>query len=281
MSFKHVIKLFILISVVLVFLLIFGFLIELFLGPGPVHSINDCIKNQNKNYHEIYELTCSSEDGYALSNSDWDLLEKLVNLKKIQLIGIGTRDTAQQIFSELAKLKKIETVEIVDSKIGEIDKLGEIENLKSLSIIGNSGGGSWFTVNDLDLLGTDERFDKIQSLSLKFINIEDIPNLSRLSNLQNLSISGKSLHRINPDSVKWENLKTFEISMNNVTTIDEGIVMRLINLESLDISYSNITDLHFVLNLPNLHSLKYAGRNNVDMECIKAHPNYTNEWSYN
>ena len=108
---------------------------------GPKYSINDCIKKQNKNYDEIYELTCTSEEGYALISGDWDLIEKLVNLKKIQLIGIEKEDDAQQIFSELTKLKKLETVEIVDSKIGKISKLGEIENLKTLSIIGNSGGG--------------------------------------------------------------------------------------------------------------------------------------------
>jgi len=250
---------------------------------GPKYSINDCIKKQNKNYDEIYELTCTSEEGYALISGDWDLIEKLVNLKKIQLIGIEKEDDAQQIFSELTKLKKLETVEIVDSKIGKISKLGEIENLKTLSIIGNSGGGSWFTVQDLDLLGMDSRFDKIESLTLKHINIKDLPNLSKLPNLQKLSISGKTLERINPDTVRWENLRFLEISGTNVTTIDEIIVERLINLQVLDISYSCITDVNFILNIPSLHSFIYAGHSskNVDMECIKAHPNYTNEWSHN
>ena len=91
------------------------------------------------------------------------------------------------------------------------------------------------------------------------------------------------MDRIDPDAVKWENIKSLEISQTNITDIDKSIVERLVNLQVLDISYSCITDINFVLNIPTLQSFVYAGNRskNVDMECIKAHPNYTNEWSYN
>ncbi|MBO5349152.1 MAG: hypothetical protein J6A89_04970 [Clostridia bacterium] len=246
-------------------------------------SINDCIRNQNKNYTDIYELTCIPGNDTTLLGSDYDLLGELVNLEKIKFVGIADESDAQKFFSELSGLKKLNTVEIEDSKVGMIDKLGEITNLNSLSIIGNSGGGDWFTIKDLNLLGTDSRFNKLQSLTLKYINMETIPNLSELTNLQELSISGYDINRIDADVVNWENLTSLKISNTSVTVLDNSIVDRLNNLQLLDISHTFIRDVNFVLNLPNLKSFLYANHSfqNVDMECLKNHPNYAEKWSVN
>lgn len=247
----------------------------------PQNSINDCIRKQNKDYADIYELTCDPGDDVALSGNDYELLGKLVNLKKIKFIGIGDETEAQKFFSELSDLKKLNTVEIVDSHVGKIDKLGEIENLKTLSIIGSSGGGDCFSIKDLNLLGTDSRFNKLQSLTLKDIEMKTIPNLSELPNLQELSISGYAINRIDADAVKWENLISLEISGTHVTVLDNSIVCRLNNLQLLDISYSFINDVNFVLDLPKLQNFLYKHHSlqNVDMECLKSHPNYTEKWS--
>lgn len=250
-------------------------------SSGPKYSINDCIRKLDQNFEDIDQLTCSSEDGYALISGDWDLLEKLVNLEKIKLIGIANEADAQKIFSKLSVLKKLNTVEIVDSKIGKIDKLGEIENLKILSIIGSSGGGDWFSINDLNLLGTDSRFNNLRSLTLKYIEMKTLPNLSELPNLQELSISGYDINRIDNDAVRWEQLISLEITETHVTSFDNSIVRRLNNLQTLDISYSFISDVNFVLDLPKLQSFLYKHHSlqNVDMDCLKRHPNYIEKWS--
>ena len=201
-------------------------------------SINTCIEQLNMNYEDIYELTCDPSDNVSLLSTDYGLLKKLVNLEKIKLVGIGSEDDAQKFFTELTKLKKLNTVEIVDSHIGSIDKLGDIENLVNLNIIGNIGGGVWFGIEDIELLGSDERFNELQSLSLKFINLDKVPNLKRLTKLDSLAISGQEIIYIDENVVNWDHLTSLEISNTSVSLIDANIVKQLQNLRFLDISYS-------------------------------------------
>lgn len=247
---------------------------------GVSRSLNDYIKQQNKDYADIYELNCIPGSDAAILGNDYNLLRELVNLEKIKFVGILTEEDAQNFFAELSGLKKLTTVEIEDSHVGMIEKLGEIEKLKNLSIIGNTGGGVWFQIKDLDLLGTDSRFNKLQSLTLNYIEMEEIPNLSELPNLQKLSVSGYEINRIDTDAVNWENLISLEIRSTSVTALDDSIVDRLNNLQSLDISYNRISDVDFVLDLPNLQDFLYAGHNylSIDMDCIKEHPNYNETW---
>ncbi len=243
-------------------------------------SINTCIKQLNMNYEEIYELTCNPSDNVSLLSTDYDLLEKLVNLEKIKLVGIGSKDDAQKFFSELTKLKRLKAVEIVDSHIGSIDKLGDIENLVNLNIIGNIGGGVWFGIEDIELLGSDERFNELQSLSLKFINLDKIPNLKKLKELDSLAISGYEITSIDENVINWDQLISLEISNTSVSLIDANIVKQLQNLRFLDISYSKFENVGFVNDLPKLEDFKYKGYStyDVDVECLKTHPNYKETW---
>lgn len=243
-------------------------------------SINTCIEQLHMNYEDIYELTCDPSDNVSLLSTDYDLLEKLVNLEKIKLVGIGSKDDAQKFFSELTKLKKLKTVEIVDSHIGSIDKLGDIENTVNLSITGNIGGGVWFSIEDIELLGSDERFDELQSLSLKFINLEKIPNLKRLKELDSLAVSGQEITSVDENMVNWDKLTFLEISNTAVSSIDPDVVKQLKKLNSLDISYSKFKDVYFINELPELESFKCSGYStyDVDVECLKKHPNYKDNW---
>lgn len=49
-------------------------------------------------YEDIYELTCNPSDNVSLLSTDYDLLEKLVNLEKIKLVGIGSEEYAPNFF---------------------------------------------------------------------------------------------------------------------------------------------------------------------------------------
>ncbi len=246
-------------------------------------SINTCIDVLNVNYEEIYDLTCNPSDNVSLLSTDYDLLGELVNLEKIKLVGIGSKDDAQNFFVELTKLKNLKTVEIVDSAIGSIYELGNIENLTNLSIIGNAGGGARFSIEDIELLGTDERFSKLQSLSLKFINLETIPNLNNLNELSSLAVSGREITSIDKNIANWKNLITFEISSTSVSSIDADIVKQLQNLQILDVSYSPFGSVSFVTDLSNLKVFKCRGysMNAADAEYLKQHPNYKDDWLNN
>lgn len=246
-------------------------------------SVNSCIQQLNTNYEDIRELNCDPGSEVSLLGADYDLLGKLVNLEKIRFVGIAKDDDAQNFFSALSDLKKLKTVEIVDSKIGSIDKLGDLIGLETLNIYGNPGGGSWFTIDDIDLLGTDERFSNLNSLSLKFINLSEIPDLRKLTKLESFSVSGNDITSIAPDSLNWENLKSLDLSLTSVSSFDEAIAEKMMHLSSLNLSYTKISDLNFVLKMPELkdfvyacHSVSYA-----DTECLMSHPNYTDKWSAN
>ena len=245
-------------------------------------DINGMIKSQGKKYEDIYELTCDLGDDASISSKHFELLGKLVNLEKIKFVGIASDDDAQRFFSKLSELKKLHTVEIVDSShVEKIDKLGDIENLKNLSIIGRRYGGTKsYVIKDLDLLYKDSRFRKIESLTLKHVKTDRLPNLTRLTGLKKLSISGDKIKELDEDAVNWEQLETLELYDSDISSIDKSIVSRLTNLQTLDISYSKITDVSFVLDLPKLKNFKCLRHNKrgIDVTCLRKHPNYNKNW---
>lgn len=239
------------------------------------NSIGDCIDKENKNYEDIYELKCIANQDSVLSTKGHEKLAKLVNLKKITFIGLPSGDGYTKIFEELSKLEKLTTVEICDSNNISIDKIGNIKNLKDLTI-----NGTGFKIKDLQLINMDSRFSGLQSLTLKNIDLYDLPRLDNLKNLQSLCISDYKLSSLDEQAVIWEKLVSLDISDTSITEINENIVNRFDNLESLNISYSKITDLKFVLNIQKLREFKYYQHsiNGVDVNCLKVHPNYRDEW---
>lgn len=238
-------------------------------------SIGDCIDKESKNYEDIYELKCIANQDSVLSTKGHEKLAKLVNLKKVTFIGLPSGDGYTKIFEELSKLENLTTIEICDSNNISIDKIGNIKNLKSLTI-----DGTGFKIKDLQLINTDSRFSSLQSLTLKNIDLYELPRLDNLKNLQILCISDYKLSSLDEQAVIWENLVSLDISSTSITEIDENIVNRLDNIESLNISYSKITDLKFVPNIPKLREFKYYKHSitGVDVSCLKIHPNYKDEW---
>ena len=219
-------------------------------------TINDCINQTSQNYDEIRELVCDPGSDVALLGHDYDLLSKLTNLETITIVGISDASDAQNFFEELTKLKKLTSVNIVDSPIGSIRKLADIRSLSSLCIRSNPYGGARFKIDDIDLLGTEGSFKNLKSLELYDVQIETLPDLSELTELKSLSIS------------------------TNIHSIDKEIINKLYNLKALDVSYCNITDISFVLNLPKLEEFSYLGHDThgIDLKCLNEHPNYDEAW---
>lgn len=238
-------------------------------------SIGDCIDKENKNYEDIYELKCIANQDSILCIKGYEKLAKLVNLKKITFIGLPSGDDATKIFEELSKLENLTTIEICDSNNISINKIGNIKKLKSLTI-----NGTGFKIKDLQLINTDSRFSGLQSLTLRNIDLYDLPRLDNLKNLQSLCISDYKLSSLDEQAVIWEKLVSLDISSTSITEIDKNIINRFKNIESLNISYSRITDLKFVLNIPNIKEFKYYKHsiNGVDVSCLKGHSNYRDEW---
>ena len=213
-------------------------------------TINDCINQTSQNYDEIRELVCDPA-------SD-----------------------AQNFFEELTKLKKLTSVNIVDSPIGSIRKLADIRSLSSLCIRSNPYGGARFKIDDINLLGIEGSFKNLKSLELYDVQIETLPDLSELTELKSLSISGADFTELDDESVNWENIVSLNINSTNIHSIDKQIINKLYNLKALDVSYCNITDISFVLNLPKLEEFSYLGHDTheIDLKCLNEHPNYDEAW---
>lgn len=243
-------------------------------------TINDCINQTSQNYDEIRELVCDPGDNVALFGHDYDLLSKLTNLETITIIGISDAADAQNFFEELTKLEKLTSVTIVDSPIGSIRKLADIKSLSSLCIKSNPYGVSRFKIDDIELLGTTGSFKNLKSLELYDAQIEVLPDLSELTELESLSISGADFSKLDYESVNWENIVYLNISSTSINSIDKKLINNLYNLKTLDVSYCNITDVSFVLNLPELQEFLYLGHSTsgADLECLKEHPNYDEVW---
>lgn len=243
-------------------------------------TINDCINQTSQNYDEIRELVCDPGSDVALLGHDYDLLSKLTNLETITIVGISDASDAQNFFEELTKLKKLTSVNIVNSPIGSIRKLADIRSLSSLCIRSNTYGGARFKIDDIDLLGTEGSFKNLKSLELYDVQIETLPDLSELTELKSLSISGADFTKLDDESVNWENIVSLNINSTNIHSIDKEIINKLYNLKALDVSYCNITDISFVLNLPKLEEFSYLGHDTygIDLKCLNEHPNYDEAW---
>lgn len=239
-------------------------------------SINDCIKQTKQDLDEIRELVCNADSvEFSLSGQDYDLLGKLPNLESVTIRVIGSASTAQNFFRELTKLKKLSSVTLFNIPGCSIKRLGDIEGLSSLCI-----EKARYPITDLELLGTYGSFKNLKSLKLYRIQLEALPDLSGLRELESLAIHDLFLTRLEPDCVNWENLVSLDVTRTRISSLDGEIVGRLCNLTTLDLSRGRVTDVSFVLDLPKLKSFSYRGHvsHGVDLERLREHPNFNEDW---
>ena len=245
-----------------------------FLGDS---AINDFIDSEGEDLDEITELVCDPGEDRCLSSSRYDKLGKLKNLEKVTLVGIGYEEDAKNFFEELTKLDDLKTVIIKDSRIGSIGKLTEIKGLEELRIILGTYASDSFKPDDLDELND---LDNLRILDLQNVFRDELPDFRGLENLEELTISSYDITELPYDTANWSNLKYLSISATNISSIDDRIISELTDLKELDVSYSKIKDVSFVLELPELEDFSYKmhSHNEVDMEVLKDHNNFDESW---
>lgn len=240
-------------------------------------AINDFIDSESKDLDEITELVCDPGEDRCLSSSRYDKLGKLKNLEKITLVGIGFEEDAQNFLEELTKLDDLKTVIIKDSRIGSIDKLTEIKGLEELRIILGTYATDSYKLNDL---GELNELKNLRVLDLQNVFRDELPDLRGLDNLEELTISSYDITELPYDTANWSSLKYLSISATKISSIDDRIISELTDLKELDVSYSKISDVSFVLELPELEVFTYKmhSQNEVDMEILKDHNNFDESW---
>ena len=243
-------------------------------GPS---AVNDFIDLTDKDLDEITELVCDPGEDACISGSNYDKLGKLENLESVTIVGIGSETDAQNIIEELTKLDNLKAVTFKDSRIGSVSKLKEIKGLEELHIITGIYSGSRYKIDDLDEL-TD--IGTLRVLDLQNVFPDGMPDLSEADNLEELTISSYDIREIPYEYVNWSKLKYLSFRATGISGLDERIVRELDNLESLDISYSKIEDVSFVIDLPQLKEFVYRKHSACDanVDILKQHPNYDESW---
>lgn len=243
-------------------------------------SINDFIEQQEQAPDKITELVCVPDSDTSIRSSDYDKLSKLTSLESITLKAIGSAEDAQNFFSQLAQLPRLKSVRLEYSRIGSVSKLAEIQNLQELHIVADTYGGKSFRIDDIDKLGEKGCFTGLKILELRNMQLETMPDMSELKNLEELSISGYDLSWLDYECFCWSGLTSLDLSATGLSELDSRIVSDLKELKKLDISWSKISDVSFVLDLPELEDFSYRlhSHNGTDLEILKKHPNFREQW---
>ena len=242
---------------------------------GP-RAVNDFIDLTGKDLDEITELVCDPGEDACISSSRYDKLGKLKNLESVTFVGIAYETDAQNIIEELTKLDNLKSVTIKDSRVGSISKLKDIKSLEELNLIAGIYSGDRYKISDLDEL---YEMKNLRVLDLQNV-FQDVPVLRGLDNLEKLTLSSYDMHEVPYETANWGRLKYLSFRATGISKIDDRIVSELNSLETLDISYSGIEDVSFVLNLPGLKEFSYRKHSvhEVDMDVLKQHPNYNEAW---
>ena len=243
-------------------------------GPS---AVNDFIAQTGEDLDEITELVCDPGEDNSISSGHYDKLGKLKNLESVTFVGIGFEEDAQNFFEELAKLDNLKSVTIKGSRIGSVSKLKDIENLEELHIITGVYSGDRYKINDLDEL---TKIKNLRVLDLQNVFPEEVPDLRGIDNLEELTLSSYDMNEVPYETANWSKLKYLSFRATGISVIDDRIISELNNLETLDISYSSIEDVGFVLELPELKEFSYRKHSvhAVNMDVLKQHANYDDSW---
>lgn len=242
-------------------------------GPS---AVNDFIDLTGKDLDEITELVCDPCEDACISSTRYDKLGKLKNLESVTFVGIAYETDAQNIFNELAKLDNLKSVTIKGSRVGSISKLKHIKSLEELHLITGIYSDDRYKISDLDEL---YEIKNLRVLDLQNV-FQEVPVLRGVDNLEELTLSSYDMHEVPYETANWGRLKYLSFRASSISNVDDRIVSELKSLETLDISYSGIEDVSFVLDLPGLKELSYLKHSvhEVDMDVLKQHPNYDESW---
>jgi len=222
------------------------------------------------------EVTSSGE--YVNSNaiSDFSHLEKLTNLKKLNLVGMsGLRDvsalasltnleelhltsTAVSDVSALASLTQLETLHLTSTAVSDVSALASLTNLEVLflpstavsdvSALASLTNLKWLlldstAVSDVSALAS---LTQLETLHLGRTDVSDVSALASLTNLKRLYLSDTGVSDITA-LVSLTNLKWLLLDSTDVSDI--AVLAHLKNLERLSLNRTAVSDVSPLLGL--------------------------------
>lgn len=183
----------------------------------------------------------------------------------------------------IENFSKLKTLDIKGCRIKSI-KYIPYENLTKLAISNVDEIGDFSSISNFSKLYnleiTDGGLDKIpeeiyklnntlRNLTIKNNKLEDITNISNLSNLIDLNISGNKITDITP-ICNLTNIKTLYISNNKITDISCLSNLKLINFYAEDNEISDISALNgMTISYLSLKNNNIKDISNINMDKMK------------
>ena len=198
-----------------------------------------------------------------------DELEGITELESLNLWGNNLTledEKSQQILSSMTKLK---TLTLYGNKLTNIKAINNLKNLKSLNIGGDGN-------NKVNLKEIEDIISNLSSLNVTTENLKTIVNCD-VNKIVKLKLAGGGFKEI-PDLSKFTNLTELSI-VNNTDIVNIDSVSNIYSLKSLNLSNCNLHDKMIDFSrLTNLTSLTVSNNTlwSEDLENLKTLRNNTN-----
>lgn len=157
-----------------------------------------------------------------------------------------------QVFPEvLSNLKELKTLSISQNSVTQFPPLS-LPKLERLYM-------KYLFLTDFP---SGVEFPALKKLGLDYIPFEEFPKaVLNLTNLESLSYTGNELEEIPLEISNLVNLKTLNFWSNNIREIPSGTLDQLVNLETLTLSYNELSSFPNLQGLTNLYSLGLKSNN--------------------
>ncbi|MEG3691791.1 COR domain-containing protein [Vibrio coralliirubri] len=235
-----------------------------------IGDVNSCLNLETlkisfegnlKSLNEISNLTnlttLKLEDCYQLEK-----ISGIDNFKLLEKLKISSCDKILDLagIEFLSNLKNI-SFTTNNSRTTNIDSIGELNNLVSLTIIGHN-------TKDLDFI---KNISSLEIVNLyNCFQLENVDAITNFDKLEELIIEHcPEIKNINLNS-HFPKLKNLEISIDkNTTPLSLSTLTSLVSLKSLTLCDNRLTHIDGFENLTNLNSLTLASNNLTDIKPIK------------
>ena len=186
--------------------------------------------------------------------SDLSPLYGLYELKGLNLSDNNVRD-----LSPISELPELETLVIHDNEVDDLDALTHLDTLNYLGLARNeikdiASVATLWNLNILILEGNQisnlsplSNASKLRYLNLRKNQITELDPLARLFNLEVLNLNDNEFSGLYPLS---NLLKLNVLSLRNNAIQETSSLFYLENLQHIDLRGNNITDYHFLVDLP-------------------------------
>lgn len=206
------------------------------------------------------DLTSLNFQQHGLTNDDIKPLNKMINLKSLNIIGNSIND-----LSPLSELTNLSSLEIGGWKYGiagiqtiDIAQIKNLSNLEYLDI-------SYSIICNSEYL---KSFKNLRELYISDTNISDLSFITEMTNLETLNISYTDINDISALN-NTPNLKVLYLSGINAT--DFSVLKELTKLEEIYLYKTAIADISIFYELPNLKkiSLRSSKIKSKDIQKLK------------